>query len=138
MLDFRNAVGARKTLVTISQQLGLGVQIFGYMANSRNPIRFGLIGCGRVTETRHLPALQPLEGAEVVALSDISPTRLKEVADVFHIKGRHIDYQQLLSDPSIDAVAVCVPAQFHVEVALAALDAGKHVFWENSKPFGLF
>jgi predicted dehydrogenase len=36
---------------------------------------------------------------------------------------------------SIDAVAVCVPAQRHVEVALAALDAGKHLFIE--KPLAL-
>lgn len=105
------------------------------MANSKNKLRFGLIGCGRVTETLHLPALQPLEGAEVVALSDISVDRLNKVADFFHIKGRYTDYKQLLKDQAIDVVAVCVPAEFHVEVALSALEAGKHVFVE--KPLAL-
>jgi myo-inositol 2-dehydrogenase / D-chiro-inositol 1-dehydrogenase len=98
-------------------------------------IRVGIVGCGRVTETRHLPALRYLEGAEVAALADISVDRLNKVADLFHIKPRYDDYQRLLEDPSIDAVAVCVPAQFHVEISLAALDGGKHVFIE--KPLAL-
>ncbi len=100
-----------------------------------DPLKLGIIGCGWVTEARHLPALQRLKGAEVVALSDIRTERLSKVADLFSVKDRYGDYQQLLNDGSIDAVAVCVPAQLHVEVALAALDAGKHVFIE--KPLAL-
>ena len=57
------------------------------------------------------------------------------MANLFHVKDRYTRYQQLLDDGSIDAVAVCVPAQLHVEVALSALDAGKHVFVE--KPLAL-
>ena len=102
-------------------------------ANSK--IRVGIIGCGRVTETRHLPALRFLESVEVVALADISVDRLNKVADLFDIKARYVEYQRLLEEPSIDAVAVCVPAQFHVEIGLAALDAGKHILVE--KPLAL-
>lgn len=98
-------------------------------------MRIGVVGCGRVTETRHLPALRYLKSAEVVALADISVDRLNKVADLFHIKARYANYQRLLEDPSIDVVAVCVPAQHHVEIGLAALDAGKHVFVE--KPLAL-
>jgi myo-inositol 2-dehydrogenase/D-chiro-inositol 1-dehydrogenase len=94
-----------------------------------------MVGCGRVTETRHLPALQRLVGAEVVALSDVDVDRLNRVADLFRIKDRYASYQRLLEDFSIDVVAVCVPAQLHVEIGLAALDAGKHVFIE--KPLAL-
>jgi myo-inositol 2-dehydrogenase / D-chiro-inositol 1-dehydrogenase len=105
------------------------------MTNSRNKLRLGLIGCGRVTETLHLPALQHLTDAKVVAVADISKDRATKVADLFHIKDRYTDYQRLLKDGSIDAVAVCVPAAFHVEVALSALEVGKHVFVE--KPLAL-
>jgi predicted dehydrogenase len=98
-------------------------------------IRLGIVGCGRVTETRHLPALRYLKNAEVVALADVSVDRLNKVADLFRVKDRYTDYQRLLSNPSIDTVAVCVPAQFHVEIGLAASDAGKHVFIE--KPLAL-
>jgi myo-inositol 2-dehydrogenase/D-chiro-inositol 1-dehydrogenase len=105
------------------------------MTARENKIRLGLVGCGRVTETLHLPALQPLDGAEVVALSDVSVDRLNKVADFFHIKDRYTDYKELLNDKTIDVVAVCVPAEFHVEVALSALGAEKHVFVE--KPLAL-
>src|SRR5262245_36092155 len=83
-------------------------------------LRVGIIGCGWVTEARHLPALQRLEGIQVVAFADVNRERLNKVANLFHIKDRYPDYQQLLGDPSIDVVAVCVPTQHHAEVALSA------------------
>lgn len=101
----------------------------------REPIKLGLIGCGWVAENLHLPALQDLPDATVVAVADINTDRLKQVADRFHIKHRYTDFLTLLDGPGIDAIAVCVPAEFHVEVALAALDAGKHVLIE--KPLAL-
>jgi myo-inositol 2-dehydrogenase / D-chiro-inositol 1-dehydrogenase len=102
-----------------------------------NKIRLGLIGCGRATETRHLPALRHVKAAEVVALADINPGPLHNLADRFRIKQRYEDYRRLLHDQSIDAVAVCVPAQSHTEVALAAMKAGKHVFIEKPLAVGL-
>jgi myo-inositol 2-dehydrogenase/D-chiro-inositol 1-dehydrogenase len=71
----------------------------------------------------------------VIALADRDSNRVNMVADQFQVPGRHTDYRSLLDDPAIDAVAVCVPVQLHVEVALAALDAGKHLFIE--KPLSL-
>jgi predicted dehydrogenase len=106
-----------------------------YRQKSKSLIKLAFVGCGRVTETRHLPALRHFSDTQVVALADINLDRLNKVADLFHIRDRYTDYRQLLKDRSIDAVAVCVPAQFHVEVALAALDAGKHLFIE--KPLAL-
>ncbi len=101
------------------------------MAERGKPVKLGLIGCGQVTETRHLPALQLFPNAEVVAVADINPDRLKRVADRFHIEHRYSDFRALLDVPAIEAVAVCVPPQFHAEVALAALDAGKHLLIEK-------
>ena len=98
-------------------------------------VKLGVIGCGRATETLHLPALERLADAEVVAVADIDPNRLQRVADRFRITHRHGDFQTLLKNPTVEAVAVCVPPQFHVEVALAALDAGKHLLIE--KPLAL-
>jgi myo-inositol 2-dehydrogenase/D-chiro-inositol 1-dehydrogenase len=94
-------------------------------------IKLGLIGCGNVAEKRHLPALQSLKGVEVVAVADTNKDRLKQVADKFHIKKRYADFGTLLDDPDINAIAVCTPPKTHVEIALAALDAGKHLFIEK-------
>jgi myo-inositol 2-dehydrogenase/D-chiro-inositol 1-dehydrogenase len=105
------------------------------MENRSRSVKLGVIGCGNVAENRHLPALQSLQDAEVVAVADTNADCLKRVADKFHIEKRHADFRALLGDPVVEAVAVCVPAQFHVEVALVALDAGKHLFIE--KPLAL-
>jgi myo-inositol 2-dehydrogenase/D-chiro-inositol 1-dehydrogenase len=94
-----------------------------------------VIGCGGVTLERHLPGLRSVRDARVVALADRDSDRVNMVADQFQIPGRSTDYRSLLDDPAIDAVAVCVPVQLHVEVALAALEAGKHLFIE--KPLSL-
>jgi myo-inositol 2-dehydrogenase / D-chiro-inositol 1-dehydrogenase len=95
------------------------------------PVIVGVIGCGWVTENRHLPTLQDLPEVRIAAVAEINPERLKRVADRFQIRRRYLDFSALLDDSDIDAVAVCVPAEFHAEVALAALDAGKHVFIEK-------
>ncbi len=98
-------------------------------------MKIGIIGCGRATETLHLPALSRIEQVEVVALADPAHDRLQSVADRFNVAGRYSSHDELLQKADVDVVAVCVPVQFHVAVALDALDAGKHVFIE--KPLAL-
>jgi predicted dehydrogenase len=105
------------------------------MENRSKSVKLGLIGCGNVAENRHLPALQSLQDAEVIAVADTNADRLKRVADKFHVEKRYADFRAPLSDPAVEAATVCVLAQFHVEVALAALDAGRHLFIE--KPMAL-
>ena len=95
----------------------------------------GIVGCGRVTALRHLPALRRVAGARVVALADVDGRRLDEVAREHGIDRRYGSHDELISDPDVDTVAVCVPVSLHVEVAVAALEAGKHVFVE--KPLAL-
>jgi myo-inositol 2-dehydrogenase / D-chiro-inositol 1-dehydrogenase len=97
----------------------------------RKPVRVGVIGCGRVTAHRHLPALSRIPNAEIVALADCDPTLLKDVADRFRVPHRYPDVRTLLDKTSVDVIAVCVPVELHAEVALAALDAKKHVFIEK-------
>ena len=99
-------------------------------------IRLGIIGCGRVTRLRHLPALGRVAGVEVVALSDVDAKRLESAGVACGGRARRYeDFLRLVEDERVDAVAVCVPPALHAEAALAALDAGKHVFIE--KPLAL-
>jgi predicted dehydrogenase len=105
------------------------------MMGNVSMVRLGIIGCGYVTEFRHLPALRHLSGVKLCALSDIDAPRLERVAGRFGVAGRYTDYRQLIESGEVDAVAVCVPPQFHTEMALRSLDAGKHVFIE--KPLAL-
>lgn len=103
--------------------------------DAKPPVRIGILGCGRVTTSFHLPALRFVPAARVVALGDSDPEALGRAGCQFKVQRRVADYRDMLDDQTIDALAICVPAPFHVEIALAALAAGKHVFME--KPLAL-
>ena len=94
-------------------------------------LRLGIVGCGRVTQQLHLPALRSVPSITVAALADVDAKRLKIVADRFQIPRRCADAKELFEDPKLDAVAICVPAVAHADLTLAALAAGKHVLVEK-------
>jgi predicted dehydrogenase len=93
------------------------------------PTRIGLIGYGywgpNLARNFH-----QLPQAQLVAVADMDSKRLDEPARWYHART-HVDYQELLADPTLDAIAVATPARTHFEVARAALQAGKHVFVEK-------
>ena len=105
------------------------------LVSQKSILKLGIIGCGRAAGQIHLPALRYVREIEVVALADIDCQRLTGLADRFGIKTPHSDYRRVLDDSEVDVVAVCVPPQLHVEMSLAVLDAGKHLFVE--KPLAL-
>lgn len=100
-----------------------------------SPIRLGLVGCGKVAQNRHLPCLKSLPDVHIAALADIDVDCLNAVADRFQVARRYNDYEALMADPTLDVVAICLPAAHHVKAASLALEAGKHVFIE--KPLSL-
>jgi predicted dehydrogenase len=101
------------------------------MVKPRARLRVGFVGCGRATQNLHLPGFRHLADWQVIAAADNDEGRLNVGANRFGIPRRYNDYQSLLADPNVDVVAVCVPPRLHVEVSLAALAAGKHVFIEK-------
>ena len=105
------------------------------MNANNGPIRVGIIGCGNVTQNRHLPAIQSVSDLQVISLADIDHDRVNRAADSFRILRRYGDYRALLADEEVDAVAICAPLSYHSEMALAALDGRKHVLVE--KPLAL-
>ena len=98
-------------------------------------INLGIIGCGHVTETVHLPVLRRMPDVRVLAACDIRDDRLRLVQRAFGIPRRYTDYAGLLCDPDLDAVLIATPSDSHARLAAAALDAQKHVLVE--KPFAL-
>jgi myo-inositol 2-dehydrogenase / D-chiro-inositol 1-dehydrogenase len=98
-------------------------------------IGVGIVGCGRVVARWHLPALANVSEATVVALADLDLGRAHTLAARSGNPRVTTDYRELLSDPTVELVAVCVPVAAHAEVAIAALEAGKHVLVE--KPLAL-
>jgi len=86
------------------------------------------VGCGEVTRFKHLPALRRVPGVEVAAIADLEADKRDAVGDRFGIAQRFTDVEALLRGAELDAVGVCVQPSRHAEVALAALQAGKHVW----------
>lgn len=105
------------------------------MASLRKKIRLGIIGCGRVAEERHLPALQYHRNAEIIAAADTDEKRLNRLAGLYDIKYTFTDYRKLLDIAPIDAVGVLTPTPSHAKIGLSVLDAGKHLLVE--KPMAL-
>ena len=71
--------------------------------------------------------------AQVKAVSDLRADRLKSVAGRYPTVQTTTNHRELLDNPDIDAVAIATPVSSHYELALQALQAGKHVLVE--KPF---
>lgn len=94
-------------------------------------IRLGLIGCGRIAQVAHLPAIDKAEGIEVVALCDGNASVADAVAQRHGISTVHATSDALIADPGVDAVLIAIPDRFHRSVAGAALEAGKHVLIEK-------
>lgn len=101
------------------------------MTPSTPPVTLGLVGCGRATQQLHLPALQAVPGIRVVAVADTDRNRLDATAARFGIARRHTEPEAVLADPAIEAVAICVPVAAHAELAVAALESGRHVLVEK-------
>ena len=70
-------------------------------------------------------------GAEVVAVADLDSSKLATVKRRFPVVHTTTSFGDLLSDASIDAVAIATPVNTHYEMALAVLKAGKHVWVEK-------
>jgi predicted dehydrogenase len=102
---------------------------------SERRLRVGVLGAGQIAQAAHLEACRKARNAELYALCDAAEDLLETVAAAHLPRVTYTDYDQMLADPEVEAVIVAVADQFHVPMALKALEAGKHVLVE--KPMGV-
>lgn len=100
-----------------------------------NEIRWGIIGCGDVTEKKSGPAFNKVANSTLVAVMRRNAAKAADYAKRHGVPKWYADAQQLIDDPEINAVYIATPPSSHREYALAALQAGKHVYVE--KPMAL-
>src|SRR6185436_2759064 len=93
-------------------------------------IRVGVVGAGGNTRLHHIPKLKKIEGVEIKSVANRSRASSEKVAQEFGIERVHENWQDLVSDPGIDAVVIGTWPYMHCPVTLAALAAGKHVLTE--------
>ncbi|MGQ9505868.1 MAG: Gfo/Idh/MocA family protein [Thermogutta sp.] len=110
-------------------------------------VRVGIVGIGFMGMIHYL-AYQKLKGVKVTAICEKIPERLagdwRSIKGNFGPKGRKMDLsgiakyselEELVNDPNVDVVDICLPPALHAQATLAVLEAGKHVFCE--KPIAL-
>lgn len=89
-------------------------------------VRVGFIGAGRIADLHALAYVDSPTG-ELYAVADPAPGRAEQRARQWGAKKSYAEYRELLADPDVDAVEVLLPHHLHVDVTVAALEAGKHV-----------
>jgi predicted dehydrogenase len=98
---------------------------------SEQKLKFGIIGMGRVAMA-HADATKELKDkVDLDAIAELRAERAKEVAEAFGVKKVYSDYRELLKDPEMEAVIVCLPNHLHHPVCLEAARAGKHILVEK-------
>jgi predicted dehydrogenase len=95
------------------------------------PVRLALIGCGRIAQVAHLPALEKAEGIELIAVSDLSAAVARSVAGRYGVPAAHTDPSPIWADDAVEAVLITAPDRFHHTLSTQALEAGKHVLVEK-------
>jgi predicted dehydrogenase len=97
-------------------------------------LRIAIVGCGKIADA-HVEQIRAIGGAEIVALCDAEPLMARQLGARFGIDAQYGDMRTLLSRHQVDVVHITTPPGSHPDLALAAMEAGCHVFIE--KPFAL-
>ena len=93
-------------------------------------LKYGIIGLGFFGEI-HAEILSQMAGVELTAVCTRREQRLTEVAQKFGVPRTYTNYRDLLNDADIDAVSIVTHVNSHRDIAVDALNAGKHVFLEK-------
>ena len=98
---------------------------------SQNPLRVALIGAGQMGRG-HIGCINANDGINLVAMADPHPPSLEESRRSVQgdVKG-YDDYREMLAEADIEAVIIATPNYTHADVAVASLEAGKHVLSEK-------
>ena len=98
-------------------------------------IRWGVLGVAKIATTKVIPAMQLASNLEVAAIASRDLNKARAAAEQLGIPQAYGSYEELLKDPSIDAIYNPLPNHLHVPMSIRAAEAGKHVLCE--KPIGL-
>lgn len=98
-------------------------------------LRFGIMSTAKIGREHVVPAIATAENAVVAAVASRDITRARAMADRFGAAHAFGSYEEMLASDAIDAVYIPLPTSKHIEWAIKAADAGKHVLVE--KPLAL-
>ncbi|MGZ3419158.1 MAG: Gfo/Idh/MocA family protein [Polyangiales bacterium] len=94
-------------------------------------IRWGIVGCGDVTEKKSGPAFQKAEGSRLVAVMRRNRELARSYAERHDVPRWYDDADALIADAEVDAVYVATPPSSHAELAIRCARAGKPCYVEK-------
>ena len=95
-------------------------------------IKVAIIGCGTIANAAHMPGYKAASDlCEVKYFCDIIPERAVALRDRYGSGIANTDYHEILTDPEVTCVSICVPNGGHAPIAIDFLKAGKHVLCEK-------
>src|SRR5262245_41565750 len=100
-----------------------------------NPLKAGLIGCGSLSQRGVLPHLAQAdarERVELVAVCDTVEARARETAERYSVHKAYTETEALINDPNVEVVLVIAPIPYHYPNAMAAIQAGNHVYVQKA------
>lgn len=93
-------------------------------------VKVGIIGAGSISEM-HFGSYKNNSDVEIYAVCDLNEQRAQEKAEKYGAEKYYTNYEDLLGLPEIEAVSICTWNNSHAKIAIAALNAGKHVLVEK-------
>ncbi|KKC49213.1 oxidoreductase [Paenibacillus sp. D9] len=103
---------------------------------TQSPLRIGIIGAGGIGNV-HMDIFKQIPEVKIEAVTDVFLPLAEKRAEEHGIPTVHQSPQELLENPDLDAVVICVPNQFHASLAIEALKQGKHVLLEKPMAISL-
>lgn len=94
-------------------------------------IKWGIIGCGDVTEIKSGPAFNKVKNSELKAVMRRDAAKAKDYALRHDVPNWYTDANELINDPEVNAIYIATPPSSHAEYAVAAIKAGKPVYVEK-------
>lgn len=98
-------------------------------------IKWGIIGCGEVTEMKSGPAFNKVKNSSLVAVMRRDAEKAKDYAKRHNVPKWYSDADEIINDPEINAIYIATPPVYHEQYTINALKAGKFVYVE--KPMAL-
>jgi predicted dehydrogenase len=128
---------SRRTFLKGSLTAGLAIPMstWSRAAGANDRINVGVIGARGQGKGHYQDALKNKNGGQAIAVCDVDSEvvqgRLKDADEASVKVTGYTDYRKMLEDKDIDAVIIATPNHTHTLIAIAALQAGKHVYVEK-------
>ena len=98
---------------------------------TRDKLRIGMLGAGRWAKIAHIPGWQRDPRCEIAVICDVDRGLADAAARQFHVREATSDWQATVSRTDLDVIDIATPSHTHHELAVATLEAGKHVLCEK-------